>query len=192
MPEDSNQHNDLSNADKKQLLEIAHETITLVVNGKKPKSYTLDAPVFKDKRGAFVTIHKKHALRGCIGLIHAVQPLLQTIVEMARAAALNDPRFEPVTPNELDDLEIEISVLTPMKTISTIEEIVPGVHGLYLEKGFYRGLLLPQVASENGWDRNTFLEHTCRKAGLPANAWKESDTKIFIFSANVFGDKSLA
>ncbi|HPG40936.1 MAG TPA: AmmeMemoRadiSam system protein A [bacterium] len=192
MPENRNNNADLSIEEKKQLLNIARETITLVVNGKKPKSYTLEAPVFTEKRGAFVTIHKRHDLRGCIGLIRGVRPLLQTIIEMASAAALNDPRFDPVRPDELTDLEIEISVLTPMRRISSVEEITPGEHGLYIENGFYSGLLLPQVAGENGWDRKTFLEHTCRKAGLPMNAWKDSETKIFIFSANVFNDKLLA
>jgi len=189
MPENRDNNADLSKMEKQQLLDIARETIALVVNGKKPKAYSLESPVFAEKRGAFVTIHKRHALRGCIGLIRGVRPLLQTIIEMASAAALNDPRFDPVHPDELNDLEIEISVLTPMRLISSVEEIIPGEHGLYIENGFYSGLLLPQVAGENGWDRQTFLEHTCRKAGLPMNAWKDSETKIFIFSANVFYDK---
>lgn len=191
MLENQEQDQYLSNTEKMQLLKIARETISQVVNGKKPKVYTIESPLLNEKCGAFVTIHKKQALRGCIGLIHGVKPLLHTVIEMASAAALNDPRFDPVSPEELQDLEIEISVLTPMRAITSVEEIIPGKHGLYLENGYHRGLLLPQVASENSWDRKTFLEHTCRKAGLPANAWIDNDTRIFIFSANVFNEKSL-
>ena len=112
-------------------------------------------------------------------------------MEMAEAAALRDPRFPPVSPDELDDLEIEISVLTVPKEIHDINEIEVGKHGIIIERGFNSGLLLPQVATEYGWDRITFLEHTCRKAGLPPNAWKEKGTIIKIFSAEVFDEHSV-
>jgi AmmeMemoRadiSam system protein A len=105
---------------------------------------------------------------------------------MAEAAAFDDPRFPPVTKEELKDLSIEISVLTPFKQITDVSEIEVGKHGIYMERGFYSGLLLPQVATEYGWDRETFLEQTCRKAGLPPDAWKEKNTKIYIFSADIF------
>ena len=105
---------------------------------------------------------------------------------MAVAAALNDPRFPPVTRSELPDLEMEISVLTPLKEITDTSEIETGRHGIYIQKGYHSGLLLPQVAVEYGWDRTTFLEQTCRKAGIGQNDWKETDTKIFIFSAQIF------
>ena len=105
---------------------------------------------------------------------------------MAQAAAFRDPRFQPLKQNELSDLEIEISVLTPIEEINDVEKIEVGKHGIIIEKGNYSGLLLPQVATEYGWDRETFLEHTCQKAGLPPNAWKDKGTIIKIFSADVF------
>ncbi len=105
---------------------------------------------------------------------------------MAVAAAFDDPRFDPLTAKELKDLALEISVLTPMERLKIVDEIEVGKHGLYIKKGFYSGLLLPQVATEYGWDRITFLEETCRKAGLPRNAWKEKGTEIYLFSADIF------
>jgi len=105
---------------------------------------------------------------------------------MAEAAAFKDPRFTPVKEKELSELDIEISVLTPLKRITDINEIQVGKHGIYMVKGMWAGLLLPQVATEYGWDRQTFLEHTCQKAGLPSNAWKDKETEIYIFSADIF------
>jgi AmmeMemoRadiSam system protein A len=125
-------------------------------------------------------------LRGCIGQIVPAKPLYQTIADMAMAAAFDDPRFEPLAAKELPDLELEISVLTPMEKMKRADEIEVGKHGLYIKKGFYSGLLLPQVAAEYGWDRTTFLEETCRKAGLPRHAWKEKGTEIYLFSADIF------
>ena len=143
-------------------------------------------PSLMEKRGAFVTLKKHGQLRGCIGHIKGSKPLYKTVGEMAVAAAFNDPRFNPVTEAELSDLEIEVSVLTPLKRIKDLEEIEVGKHGILMKKGFYSGLLLPQVATEYGWDRKTFLEHTCLKAGLSTDAWKDKDTMIYIFSAEVF------
>ena len=111
-----------------------------------------------------------------------------TIEETAQAAAFNDPRFPPLIREELKDLSIEISVLTPLREIRDINEIEIGVHGIYLIKGFYSGLLLPQVAAQYKWDRLTFLKETCHKAGLPSDAWKDKDTVIYIFSADIFGE----
>ena len=128
-------------------------------------------------------------LRGCIGYIHALKQLDETIIEMAQAAAFRDPRFPPVTKDEFDDLEIEISVLTPIREIEDINEIEVGKHGIIIERGGYSGLLLPQVATDYGWDRETFLEHTCNKAGLPTDAWKQEGTKIKIFSADIFHEE---
>jgi len=105
---------------------------------------------------------------------------------MAEAAAFRDPRFSPVKEKELPELDIEISVLTPLKRIKDVNEIQVGTHGIYIKKGWSSGLLLPQVATEYGWDRQTFLDHTCQKAGLPSTAWKEKDTEIYIFSADIF------
>jgi AmmeMemoRadiSam system protein A len=125
-------------------------------------------------------------LRGCIGHIRADHPLHATIKDMAIAAAFEDPRFSPLSRKEFDKIDIEISVLTPFKRITDINAIEVGKHGIYIVKGFYSGLLLPQVATEYGWDRVAFLEHTCNKAGLPKDAWKEKDTEIYLFSADVF------
>jgi AmmeMemoRadiSam system protein A len=145
-----------------------------------------DSATLKEKRGAFVSLHRQGALRGCIGYIIAEKPLYVAIREMAQAAAFQDPRFEPLSEQEIEDLDIEISVLTPLQQITDIDEIEVGKHGLMIVKGYYTGLLLPQVATEYGWDRKTFLEHTCMKAGLPTDAWKDKDTKLLIFSADVF------
>lgn len=176
----------LSLDDKKQLLEIAKKSIESAVKGEKVPDFVVSSEILREKRGAFVTIHKKNQLRGCIGYIVGYKPLHLTVKEMAQAAALRDPRFPPVRPSELNDLHLEISVLTPIHTIKNIDEIQVGKHGIIIERGYNSGLLLPQVATENNWDRTTFLEHTCQKAGLPNNSWQEPGTVIKIFSADVF------
>jgi len=142
-------------------------------------------------RGAFVTLKKDGQLRGCIGYIEAVKPLWETIVDCTISAASRDPRFPPVTPDELPDIQLEISVLSPLQPIDRMDEIVVGEHGLLIRKGFHRGLLLPQVATEYGWSRQEFLAHTCHKAGLAADAW-QSGAEISIFSADVFAEEDEA
>jgi hypothetical protein len=177
----------ISDKDKTFLLKLAKETIECKVKGVKCPDYKITSEVLKENRGAFVTIKKRGDLRGCIGYIQAIKPLYQTVREMAEAAALNDPRFEPVTKEELKDLEIEISVLTPLKRITDVNQIQVGTHGILIRKGYYSGLLLPQVATENNWDRKTFLEQTCFKAGIyDKDCWKDKDTEIYIFSADIF------
>ncbi len=176
----------LGEQDKKTLHHIARTVIENKARGKAVPEFKVDAPILKENRGAFVTIQKKGQLRGCIGYIEARAPLFKTIEEMAEAAAFRDPRFSPVKERELPELDIEISVLTPLKKIADPNEIEVGKHGIYIKKGWYSGLLLPQVATEYGWDRQTFLEHTCQKAGLPNQAWKEKDIEIYIFSADIF------
>jgi AmmeMemoRadiSam system protein B/AmmeMemoRadiSam system protein A len=176
----------LSEEDKKTLHRIAKTVIEDKVKGKVAPEFKIDSPLLKENRGAFVTINKKGQLRGCIGYIEGRGPLHKTIEEMAEAAAFRDPRFPPVKEKELPELEIEISVLTPLKKITEVNEIEVGKHGIYIKKGWFSGLLLPQVATDYGWDRQTFLEHTCQKAGLPSNAWKEKDAEIYIFSADIF------
>jgi AmmeMemoRadiSam system protein B/AmmeMemoRadiSam system protein A len=176
----------LSEEDKKTLHQIAKTVIEDKVKGKVAPEFKIDSPLLKENRGAFVTINKKGQLRGCIGYIEGRGPLHKTIEEMAEAAAFRDPRFPPVKEKELPELEIEISVLTPLKKITEVNEIEVGKHGIYIKKGWFSGLLLPQVATDYGWDRQTFLEHTCQKAGLPSNAWKEKDAEIYIFSADIF------
>ncbi|UCD59185.1 MAG: AmmeMemoRadiSam system protein A [Candidatus Hydrogenedentota bacterium] len=170
------------------VLDIARRTIIeYVTNGTTPE-FTTDNPKLKKKRGAFVTLHEKSgALRGCIGYVEPIKPLVQTIIDMSIACSTRDPRFYPVTPDEFANLDLEISVLSPLEEIRDAGKVQVGEHGLMIKKGYSSGLLLPQVATEFGWDRDQFLEETCRKAGLENNAWKEPDAKLYIFSAQVFG-----
>ncbi len=176
----------LSDQDRAQLHSIARRTVEATCRGEQTPPIRTSSPKLKEPRAAFVTLYKKGELRGCIGYVTARKPLADAVAEMAEAAALHDPRFKPVRPDELGDIKIEISVLTPIKKVNSPEEIEVGRHGLVISKDGTMGLLLPQVATEQGWDRNTFLEHTCLKAGLPRNAWKEKGTEIYIFSAEVF------
>jgi len=176
----------LTDEEKEILHKIARAAIASRCTGGKYPEIKFTSKTLKEKRGAFVTLHKRGNLRGCIGYISAQKPLHETIKEMALAAAFQDNRFNPVKKDELKDINIEISVLTPLKKIDSIEEIEVGKHGIYITKGYYSGILLPQVATEYGWDRNTFLEHTCTKAGLPTDAWKKKDTEIYIYSADIF------
>jgi AmmeMemoRadiSam system protein A len=175
----------LSEKDKEQLKEMAKKAIESVLYGQSGAAFK-PSENLKEKGGAFVTIKKKGDLRGCIGYIRAVLPIHQTVKEAAIQAAFHDPRFAPVNKNEWKDIEMEISVLTPMRKIKDVEEIEVGKHGLYIEKGYDSGLLLPQVATEYNWDRMTFLEHTCYKAGLQRDAWKSKDINIYVFSADIF------
>ncbi|HET6461192.1 MAG TPA: AmmeMemoRadiSam system protein A [Syntrophales bacterium] len=174
--------------EKKALLAIARKTIEARLTGKPNPEFRLGSEVLKEKKGAFVTLKKHDSLRGCIGYIEARKPLYQTVEEMALAAAFDDPRFPPLKPDEFKNVAIEISILSPLKRIRDINEIEVGIHGLYITKGFYSGLLLPQVATEYGWDRLVFLQETCHKAGLLRDAWKEKDANVYIFSAEVIGE----
>jgi AmmeMemoRadiSam system protein A len=176
----------LNEEEKKILHHIAKTVIENKAKGRPVPEFKIESPILKENRGAFVTIHKKRQLRGCIGYIEGHGPLHHTIQEMAEAAAFRDPRFSPVKEKELSELDIEISVLTPLQRVKDVSEIQVGTHGIYIKKGWSSGLLLPQVATEYRWDRQTFLEHTCQKAGLPSAAWKEKDTEIYIFSADIF------
>ncbi len=180
---------ELTPKEKEILLDIVKKTIIGKVNNKKnlPK-ITVDSETLQEKRGAFVTLKKKGHLRGCIGYIKAVKPLWETVQEMALAAAFHDPRFPSLQAEELKDLSLEISVLSPLQRIKNINEIEVGKHGLYIVRGYNSGLLLPQVAVEYCWDRETFLRETCYKAGLPSEDWMDKETEIYIFSADYFGD----
>ena len=147
-----------------------------------------DSPILREKKGAFVTLEAGGTLRGCIGYLNDDERLDVTVQKMAIKAATEDPRFPPVRQKELPEIEIEISVLSPFRQIHEVSEIQAGEHGLLIEKGMNRGLLLPQVASREGWDRETFLSHACLKAGLPPAAWREAGIKIFIFSCDLFSE----
>ncbi len=138
--------------------------------------------------GAFVTITRGEELRGCLGRIEADRLLAQTVAHLAAVVADEDYRFSPVQPDELTMLTVEVSVLTPPEDVSDLEMIEVGRHGLIVEQGRYRGLLLPQVATEHGWDRETFLSHTCLKAGLPRDAWRHG-ARVLWFEAQIFTER---
>lgn len=180
--------NHLTLKNKQQLIAIAKESIFEYVKNGTVKEISAENDCLGEKRGCFVTIKMHDKLRGCIGCFTSEKPLWATVQEMAIAAASRDPRFYPLHPEEIGVISIEISVLSPLTKIESIDEIQVGTHGLYIEKNMYRGVLLPQVATECGWDKTTFLSQTCLKAGLEPDAW-ESEADIYIFSAQVFGDK---
>jgi AmmeMemoRadiSam system protein A len=180
----------LSDEEKRSLLELARGTIAARLKCGEPPRIEPGA-VLSEPCGAFVTLHKQQQLRGCIGYVRGIKPLIDTVSEVAAASAFEDPRFPQVSAAELPDLEIEISVLSPLRLITDVKEIEVGVHGIMLTQGFRSGLLLPQVAEEYGWDRETFLAHTCRKAGLPGDCWKQRGTEIEIFSALIFSESKL-
>jgi len=176
--------------EKKELLAIARNTIeTYLKTGKtsevNPKDIT---PAMRENCGAFVTLHKDGALRGCIGRFSASEPLYKVVQQMAISAATEDNRFSVVTIDEMKDIDLEISVLTPMQKINSIDEIEMGRHGIYIKKGFYSGTFLPQVATETGWSKEEFLGYCSKnKAGLGWDGWKEAD--IYIYEALVFSEK---
>jgi AmmeMemoRadiSam system protein A len=176
----------LSEQEKSELHRIARTVIEQRAKGKPVPSSAPLTEKLSEGRGAFVCVYKQGMLRGCIGSLEPSEPLHKTVEEMAQAAAFRDPRFRPVGEDELPYLDLEISVLTPLQQIDDPEEVQVGLHGIMIRKGAFSGLLLPQVATERNWDRVTFLEETCRKAGLPRHAWKDKDTKIYVFSADVF------
>jgi AmmeMemoRadiSam system protein A len=180
----------LNDTQRRRLLRIAREAIEVVHAGRAP-DWTADG--FDDDlrrpAGAFVTLRTKDGdLRGCIGSIHPVHPLFHAVTSSAISAAFRDPRFAPVQPDELPRLEIEISVMGPIEIVADVEEIMVGRDGLIVSRGRQAGLLLPQVATEYGWERETFLMQTCVKAGLAPTAWRLQDTRIERFAAEVFGE----
>ena len=181
----------LTNDEKRTLLSLARRAIDAYLAGGKSVALPPGKGELGQVCGAFVTLHKRGQLRGCIGNMIGRGPLVETVRDMAIAAATQDPRFPAVGSDELKDIDIEISVLSPMRQIKDVGEIKVGTHGLLMRRGIYQGVLLPQVATEYGWDRETFLRHTCLKAGLPTEAWKDPETTIEIFSAEVFGEKEL-
>lgn len=166
------------------LLRIAHEAILSELQQSQlpEESYSQH---LSQARGAFTTIYLRAKLRGCVGYPLPVAPLCRTVIDTARAAAFEDPRFAPVRLDEARELQVSLSVLSPMHPILP-EQVEVGRHGLLISHSGYRGLLLPQVATEHGWDRVTFLEQACLKAGLPQDCWREA--RVEVFTAEVFGD----
>lgn len=172
--------------DRARLLRLARDAIVAHVTPDAPPAPSV-CPRADEPGAGFVTLHRHGELRGCIGHVERDEPLGRVIARVAVAAASADPRFPAVTASELPELEIELSILGPLEPIASPDEIEIGRHGLVVERGWHRGLLLPQVAPEWGWDRETFLAQTCHKAGLPRDAWK-TGAKVWRFEAEVFGE----
>lgn len=181
----------LSDKDKRFLLKAARDNIASWLKKRRGIRFfpANVPPALLEKRGVFVTLKKRGELRGCVGYPAGLKPLLQAVLDNSYNAAFKDPRFGPLTASELPAITIEISVLTEPVQVRSIEEIQVGRDGLIMERGPYRGLLLPQVAVEQGWDRKTFFDQTCLKAGLPPGAWKDGETRIYRFQAVIFGEE---
>jgi AmmeMemoRadiSam system protein A len=179
----------LTGSEKELLLRVARSSIEAHLKGRSPTLPEKIPAILNEPHGVFVTLHRHGRLRGCIGYLEAVKPLINAVQDMAVAAAFRDPRFPPLREDELADIDLEISVLSPMRRVFKVEEIEVGKHGLYIERALARGLLLPQVATEHHWNRTTFLEQTCVKAGLPPSAWRDPESRIYVFSAEIFSEQ---
>jgi AmmeMemoRadiSam system protein A len=179
----------LNAAEQQKLLSWARKTIEAAVRGlttfRVPEAEL--TPNLRAPHGVFVTLTKSDQLRGCIGHMDFSRPLLENCMHSAKSSALEDPRFPPVEPSELLGLRLEISVLEPPRPIQSVEEFDHLRHGIIISKGGRHGLFLPQVASEQGWDKQKTLEMVCWKAGLPPDAWREPDARFEVFTAFVFG-----
>ena len=180
----------LNDQQRQRLLQVARQSVRAACCGEAEPDLRSDDPALTSIQGAFVTLHTADGdLRGCIGHIEGHLPLIETVFEMAVAAATQDPRFPQVRCAEVPSLQIEVSAMSPIREVRTVEEIEVGRHGLIISRGYQKGLLLPQVATEYNWDREEFLQHTCMKAGLPSSAWRDPGTKIECFEAEVFGEE---
>ena len=180
---------EFSPRERAMLLRLAHDSILSALEG---REIPLDPPTphLAEPRGAFTSLYLHGELRGCVGYVLPVSPVYRAVADTARAAAFEDTRFRPVTLEEAPNLEIELSMLSPPQPIS-VDAVEIGRHGLLITMAGRRGLLLPQVPTDHNWDRTTFLEQTCRKAGLPLDAWQKGAT-IEAFTAEVFGEKTQA
>jgi len=182
----------LTNEEKRTLLMIARSAISSTLESKILPSLNFRSEELNRRSGVFVTLRIGENLRGCIGYIEPLFPLAYATQEVAVKAAMEDPRFMPITPPEFDRITIEISVLAPLEELKDIETIEIGKHGLVIDSGYRRGLLLPQVATEYHWDRKQFLKHISLKAGLPADAWKRKEIKLFTFTVEKFDESEFA
>ncbi|BAW31629.1 MAG TPA: TIGR00296 family protein [Methanothermobacter sp.] len=186
----------LSKEDGELLIKVARKAIKTYLENKMKIEPPMVPSHLKEKRGVFVTLNKNGDLRGCIGFPEPIKPLIDGVIEAAIAAATSDPRFPPVTLDELNKIRIEVSVLTKPEPIEVEDPreypkmIKVGKDGLIIERGFYKGLLLPQVAIEWGFDEEEFLCNTCLKAGLPPDCWYDNETKIYKFQAQIFHEKT--
>jgi AmmeMemoRadiSam system protein A len=177
----------LDNREKQRLLELARRALTVAVERREDVNDLPEDPSIREPAGAFVTLRIRGRLRGCIGQLASSEPLVAVVARSAKSAGLEDPRFDPVRPDELAKIDIELSVLSPAREIAP-GEIEAGKHGLIVSGHMQRGVLLPQVASERGWGAERFLEETCAKAGLQREAWKDPETRIEGFTAQVFSE----
>lgn len=180
----------MNETQKHALLKVARDTVEAVITRKRLPKVEADDPDLASHCGCFVTLKNGEQLRGCIGQFTSDRPLIELVVEMATASATGDPRFfdDPITADELEQLDVEISVLSPLKKTNDPLSLRLGVDGIYIKRGCTSGCFLPQVATETGWNKKEFLSYCCsHKAGLPADAWKDPKTEVYLFSAEVFG-----
>ncbi len=180
----------MNDIQKQILLKVARDTVEAIIKGGATPKSESDDPELNAHCGCFVTLKNKGRLRGCIGRFISEMPLIELIVEMAKASATGDPRFfaDPITTDELEQLDVEISVLSPLLRTDQPLSLRLGVDGIYIKKGRASGCFLPQVATETGWTKEEFLSYCCsHKAGLAADAWKDPETEISLFTAEVFG-----
>ena len=177
----------LASREKKLLLDVARRALIAAVQRRETLDVLPTEANLMVSGGAFVSLHRRERLRGCVGQVSSNQPLIYVVAYCAKAAALEDPRFEPVHPGELAEIEIELSILSRMEEIAP-DQIEAGRHGLMVSKGARRGVLLPQVATQFRWPATRFLEETCIKAGFERDAWRDPDTRIEAFTAEVFAE----
>lgn len=180
----------MNDAQKQTLLKVARDTVEAVIKGRTMPEPKSDDPELNAYCGCFVTLKNHDRLRGCIGQFTSESPLIELIADMAKASATGDPRFfaDPISADELEQLDIEISVLSPLQRTDDPLSLRLGTDGIYIKKGRASGCFLPQVATEAGWGKEEFLSYCCaHKAGLPADAWKDPKTEVYLFTAEVFG-----
>ena len=180
----------LAEREKQLLLELARRALVAGVEKREPIQDFPDDKILRQPGGAFVTLHRRGRLRGCVGQLPSKDPLVEVVAHCAKAAALEDPRFKPVPAEELAEIEIELSILSPLEDVP-LEKIEAGKHGLVVTHGWRRGVLLPQVATQFSWQAERFVEETCAKAGLEREAWKDPHTRIQAFTAEVFAEPAL-
>jgi len=180
----------MNDAQKQRLLAVARNTVETVIKRQPTEKAESDDPELNAPCGCFVTLKNKDQLRGCIGQFISESPLIELVAEMAKASATGDPRFfaDPITADELGQLDVEISVLSPLQRTDKPLDLRLGVDGIYIKRGGASGCFLPQVATETGWSKEEFLSYCCaHKAGLAADAWREPETEVYLFTADVFG-----
>ena len=182
----------MNEAQKHTLLKVARDTVTAVIKGNRPPKTISDELELNAHCGCFVTLKNNDELRGCIGQFISDKPLIELVSDMAVAAATGDPRFlhEPITPKEVNNLDIEISVLSPLKKTTEPLSLRLGIDGIYIKKGYTSGCFLPQVATETGWGKEEFLSYCCtHKAGLKPDAWKDKNTEVYLFTADIIEEE---